>query len=126
MITLRGERRKMKEWLKLSGSSVFPALFEHYGETYLWKCSIVGQLSFYKASSPGVPIAWFETSKRRVIEGVPNISRPYLALQPDALLIQDITIVSFLVLEQKSRMMTKSGQIISGSAGFGLGTLSDF
>ncbi|KAF8876395.1 hypothetical protein BD779DRAFT_163881 [Infundibulicybe gibba] len=70
MITLQGERRRMKKWLKLSGSSVFPAFFEHHGETYLWKCSIVGQLSFYNANRPEIPIAWFETSKKRVIEGV--------------------------------------------------------
>jgi len=52
------------------------------------------------------PIAWFEKSKKRVMNGVPMIIQASLALEQEAVVIQDIAVVSFLVVEHKLRTDT--------------------
>ncbi|KDR82277.1 hypothetical protein GALMADRAFT_207546 [Galerina marginata CBS 339.88] len=118
-ITFKGvETKKVKSWLKYGGvaSIHFPATFEENGKGYIWKASIVGQLSLYLASDPDTPIAWFERSKKRVVDGQVVVHKAFLALQPEALEIQDVTVLSFLILEQKNRMAQKAMDLSAGRA----------
>jgi len=118
-ITFKGvETKKVKSWLKYGGiaSIHFPATFEENGKAYIWKASIVGQLSLYLASDPNTPIAWFEKSKKRVVDGRVVVHKAFLALQPEAVEIQDVAVLSFLVLEQKNRMAQKALDLSAGRA----------
>lgn len=66
--------------------------------------------------APETPIAWFEPAKKRVIDGMSTITVAFLALQPEALAIQDAVLVSFVILLHKSRMDVKSIQLVEGRA----------
>lgn len=70
----------------------------------------------YKASEPDTPIAWFQSSRKLVMDGVPTVLPAFLVLQPDAADIQDSTVISFLILEHKVRMINKRTELISGRA----------
>ncbi|KAF7437469.1 hypothetical protein PC9H_004310 [Pleurotus ostreatus] len=119
-----GEKIKVKSWLRpLKAFSTFPAAFEENGTTYVWDASIVGQLSMYKASEPDTPIAWFQSSRKLVMDGVPTVLPAFLVLQPDAADIQDLTVVSFLILEQKARMSNKRTELLSGRAVHGVSAI---
>ncbi|KAG9223349.1 hypothetical protein PLEOSDRAFT_1101109 [Pleurotus ostreatus PC15] len=112
-----GEKIKVKDWLKpLKAFSPFPVAFEANDTMYVWDASIVGQLSMYKASEPDTPIGWFQSSRKLVMDGVPTVLPAFLVLQPDAADIQDLTVISFLILEHKIRMINKRTELISGRA----------
>lgn len=50
-----------------------------------------------------VPIAWFVTGESRIVHGKPVIYAPYLALRPEAELIQDAVVASLLEVEPRAR-----------------------
>lgn len=77
----------------------------------------------YKASEPDTPIAWFQSSRKLVMDGVPTVLPAFLVLQPDAADIQDLTVVSFLILEQKARMSNKRTELLSGRAVHGVSAI---
>jgi hypothetical protein len=52
-------------------------------------------------------VAWFTASRRIIVDRVPTIYAAHLTLQPEALEIQDLCIISFLILEQKSRLLSR-------------------
>lgn len=58
----------------------------------------------YEATCPDTAIAWFVPSRKRVLGGSGTPSRAYLALQPKAELIRDDVVVSFLIVEESTRM----------------------
>ncbi|KAH9483432.1 hypothetical protein JR316_0002900 [Psilocybe cubensis] len=118
-ITIRGrETMKTKSWLKYGGifTIKFPATFEENGRKYMWKSSIVNQISLYLASDPDRPIAWFEKSRKRVVDGEVVLHKAFLALQPEAMEIRDIVVLSFLILELKNRMGQKAEELNVGRA----------
>ncbi|KAF7437470.1 hypothetical protein PC9H_004311 [Pleurotus ostreatus] len=122
-----GDKIKVKNWLKpLKTVNTFPAAFEENGNTYVWDASIVGQLSMFKASEPDAPIAWFQGSRKMVMDGVPTVLPAFLVLQPDAADMQDLTVVSFLILEQKARMSSKRTELTTGLAVYGASTIDGF
>ncbi|KAG5220430.1 cullin-associated nedd8-dissociated protein [Salix suchowensis] len=115
--------------------AISPTAFEENGNTYVWDASIVGQLSvsisiiwnfcrllfkslqMFKASEPDAPIAWFQGSRKMVVDGVPTVLPAFLVLQPDAADMQDLTVVSFLILEHKARMSSKRTELTTGFMG---------
>ncbi|KAG5642039.1 hypothetical protein DXG03_003737 [Asterophora parasitica] len=116
-VTFAGQKAKsVKGWLKSPKTSLFPATFEEGGVSYTWRSSIVHQLSLVANDSPETPIAWFEDSKKRVVDGIPTITTAFLALQPDALRIQEAVLVSFLILQHKNRMNVKANGLVAGRA----------
>ncbi|KAJ3569638.1 hypothetical protein NP233_g4912 [Leucocoprinus birnbaumii] len=117
-ITLQGEERQtIKSWLKGYGTfKEFPISFERSGNTYHWKINFVSQLALFNANQPDHPIAWFERSKKRVIDGKPVILQAWLAMEPEAISIQDAVVVSFLVVEHKLRTDMKAGDLVAGRA----------
>ncbi|KAF5349551.1 hypothetical protein D9756_008865 [Leucocoprinus leucothites] len=117
-ITLEGEERQaIKNWLKGYGTfKEFPISFEKSGNLYHWKTNIVSQLALFSAGNPDHPIAWFERSKKRVIDGKPVILQAWLAMEPEAIAIQDAVVVSFLAVEHKLRTDVKAGDLLAGRA----------
>ncbi|KAF8888295.1 hypothetical protein BD779DRAFT_1524597 [Infundibulicybe gibba] len=106
-ITFTGQERvHLKRWLKPMGgaptSPMFPVTFESEGESYIWDVSDT-RIMLYSARAPNVPIAWFQPSEHSSVNGVTRIYAAYLALQPEALEIRDLVVISFLVLEQDYR-----------------------
>ncbi len=49
------------------------------------------------------PIAWYERSRVRVVEGVLTGFRACLALEEEAIEIRDFLVVSFLIIENQTR-----------------------
>ncbi|KAF9443143.1 hypothetical protein P691DRAFT_713673 [Macrolepiota fuliginosa MF-IS2] len=117
-ITLEGEReRNIKSWLQGYGTfKDFPISFEKDEKLYHWRTNIVDQLALFKDDNSEHPIAWFERSKKRVVDGVPTIFQAWLALEPEAIAIQDAVIVSFLIIEHKLRTDIKAGHLVGGRA----------
>ncbi|KAF8888294.1 hypothetical protein BD779DRAFT_464062 [Infundibulicybe gibba] len=114
-ITFAGRRRiHLKRWLKtirgVSTSPMFPITFECAGESYIWNASNL-RIMLYSARAPNVPIAWFEPSKHGYVNGASTIYAAYLALQPEALEICDLAVISFLVLEQEYRVYGREKEI---------------
>lgn len=58
----------------------------------------------YHEDDPVAPVAWFQTSRKQVIDGVPTFVRALLALQSEAHTILDGIIISLLVVEQGLRV----------------------
>ncbi|KAL0947944.1 hypothetical protein HGRIS_010573 [Hohenbuehelia grisea] len=104
-LALRGvEPVKLDKWLRHSGPlSIYPITLDIEGDTYFWRLNITGELSLYSALVPNTPIAWYQCSKTRVVNELPNITAAHLVLKPDALPIQDMVVLSFIILEHKSR-----------------------
>ncbi|RDB16655.1 hypothetical protein Hypma_002348 [Hypsizygus marmoreus] len=118
-ITFRGQdRQKLKSWLKFSSVSLFPVTFEAFGRFYTWRFSARGELSMHSQEHPEEAIAWFTPSRRSDTTGSPTMLAASLTLKPDALEIQDLTVVSFLLLEQKSRTMSRPTGGVAGPYAF--------
>ncbi|KAF9487834.1 hypothetical protein BDN71DRAFT_1458024 [Pleurotus eryngii] len=80
-----------------------PVKFEQDGSVYVWRCQGDGQLILYQGIDSHTPIAWFQRSRRRLVNNLPTVHPASLALQPAAVVIQDIVVASFLILEHKRR-----------------------
>ncbi|KXN82695.1 hypothetical protein AN958_00227 [Leucoagaricus sp. SymC.cos] len=121
-ITLEGEEKQtIKGWLQGYGTfKEFPISFERFGKLYHWKTNLINQLAVSKDSvvddNPEHPIAWFERSKKRVVDGKPVILQAWLALEADAITIQDQAVVSFLVVEHKLRTDVRASALVAGRA----------
>ncbi|KAF4566591.1 hypothetical protein EYR36_012022 [Pleurotus pulmonarius] len=81
-----------------------PVKFEQDGNVYVWRCQGDGQLILYQGVDSHTPIAWFQRSRRRLVNNLPTVHPACLALQPAAVKIQDVVVASFLILEHKRRM----------------------
>jgi hypothetical protein len=57
------------------------------------------------------PIAWYEKSKVRVVEGILTGFRACLALEEEAMEIQDFLVISFLIIESQTRRDTRPAGI---------------
>jgi len=84
--------------------SDFPVSFEWNSSTYTWKTNSSRQIALYHEDDPVAPVAWFQTSRKQVIDGVPTFVRALLALQSEAHAILDGIIISLLVVEQGLRV----------------------
>lgn len=115
-ITLEGqERMTIKSWLHGYGTfKDFPISFEKNGQLYHWRKNVVDQLALFRDGDSEHPIAWFERSKKRVVDGVPTIIQAWLALEREVIPIQDTVVVSFLIVEHKLRTGVNAGGL-SGS-----------
>ncbi|KAG6836062.1 hypothetical protein H0H93_011851, partial [Arthromyces matolae] len=106
-ITFSGkERQRLRSWLKFATLTLFPVTFEAGGRTYIWRSTVDGKLTLH-TSSPITesPIAWFTASRPpNTIDGNTTTLAAYLTLRPEAIEIQDEAIISFLILEHKSRI----------------------
>ncbi|GLB44989.1 hypothetical protein LshimejAT787_1900670 [Lyophyllum shimeji] len=110
------ERQRLRSWLKYSTLTLFPVTFEAHGNTYVWRSTADGKLSLHLSPLVDSPIAWFTSSRTLTINDVPSTEPAYLTLRPAAIEIQDFVVISFLILEQKSRMSTPSqGDSLGGS-----------
>ncbi|KAG6907006.1 hypothetical protein DXG01_010974 [Tephrocybe rancida] len=111
-ITFSGkERQRLRSWLKFSTLTLFPVTFEANGRTFIWRSTADGKLSLH-TSSPitDSPIAWFTASRALTINGITSAQAAYLTLRPEAIEIQDAAIISFLILEHKSRISSPPPQ----------------
>ncbi|KAF8069905.1 hypothetical protein FPV67DRAFT_991911 [Lyophyllum atratum] len=99
------ERVRVRRWLKFSTLTMFPVTFEAHGKTYVWRSTAEGRLSLHLAPLIDSPIAWFTPSRTLTTNGpgIHTTESAYLTLRPLAIEIQDLVIVSFLILEHKSR-----------------------
>jgi len=115
-ITLEGEERKtIKSWLRGYGTfKDFPISFEQNGQLFHWRKNVVDQLALFSEGDSERPIAWFERSKKRVVNGVPTIIQAWLALEREAIPIRDAVVVSFLIVEHKVRTGINAGNMIGG------------
>jgi len=103
-ITFTGrESLSVRKWLKSHLFSSFPVTFEEGGRKYTWNQSDQGQLTLTSESDPDRPIAWFQGTKRYLVDGASQVGSAYLALESEAEQIRDVVIISMLVLEQKTR-----------------------
>ncbi|KAL0945581.1 hypothetical protein HGRIS_014741 [Hohenbuehelia grisea] len=118
-----GEPFRVNKWFHYSGFfDVFPVSLEIQGSQFVWKSSMMGELSLYSAFALNTPIAWYQCAQKRVIDGRPVITAAYLVLRPDATPIQDMVVLSFILLEHKSRMNRKADELVVGRAA-GIDTL---
>ncbi|KAG6872918.1 hypothetical protein C0995_005176 [Termitomyces sp. Mi166 len=111
-ITFAGqERQRLRSWLKFSTLTLFPVTFEAHGKMYIWRSTADGKLSLH-TSSPLIdsPIAWFTASRTVTNSGITTTQVAYLTLCPEAIEIQDAAIISFLILEHKSRISSPPPQ----------------
>ncbi|KAL0950588.1 hypothetical protein HGRIS_007380 [Hohenbuehelia grisea] len=117
-LSLHGaEPFKVNKWFHYSGTfNVFPVSLEIEGSKFIWKSSMMGELSLYSVIAPNTPIAWYQCSQRRVVDGRPVITAAYLVLRPDAVSIQDMVVLSFILLEHRSRMNRKAEGLVAGRA----------
>jgi hypothetical protein len=73
----------------------------------------------YDDSDPDAPIAWFQTSKRAIMDdGQTMIYRAMLALQREGLAILDAVVVSLLVVEHGLRWRDMRYKNADGRATF--------
>ncbi|EKM78004.1 hypothetical protein AGABI1DRAFT_107775 [Agaricus bisporus var. burnettii JB137-S8] len=104
-ITLRGgTRQNITDWI--SGYSIlgsFPMTFNNNGRRYIWRKNKIQQLNLYNDYDPENPIATYERSKRRVIDGGLKSFPASLTLNDEATEIQDIIVISLLVVEGRIR-----------------------
>ncbi|KAF7773179.1 hypothetical protein Agabi119p4_5346 [Agaricus bisporus var. burnettii] len=121
-ITLRGGTRlNVAEWI--SGYSIlgsFPMTFNNNGRRYLWRKDKAQQLNvidflilrgiqtetplkLYNDYDTENPIATYERSKRRVIDGGLKSFPASLTLNDEATEIQDLIVISLLVVEGRIR-----------------------
>ncbi|KAF7773508.1 hypothetical protein Agabi119p4_5675 [Agaricus bisporus var. burnettii] len=104
-ITLRGgTRQNITDWI--SGYSIlgsFPMTFNNNGRRYFWRKNKIQQLNLYNDYDPENPIATYERSKRRVIDGGLKSFPASLTLNDEATEIQDIIVISLLVIEGRIR-----------------------
>ncbi|KAG9223367.1 hypothetical protein PLEOSDRAFT_1101158 [Pleurotus ostreatus PC15] len=104
-VSINGETAvRINKWLSpLKTFAMFPVKFEQDGGVYIWRCQGDGQLILYEGVDSHTPIAWFQRSRRRLVNNLPTVHPASLALQPAAVKIQDIVVASFLILEHKRR-----------------------
>ncbi|XP_006458994.1 hypothetical protein AGABI2DRAFT_191082 [Agaricus bisporus var. bisporus H97] len=104
-ITLRGgTRQNITDWI--SGYSIlgsFPMTFNNNGRRYFWRKNKAQQLNLYNDYDPENLIATYERSKRRVIDGGLKSFPASLTLNDEATEIQDIIVISLLVVEGRIR-----------------------
>lgn len=101
--------------------------FQARGNAYEWRPNQLGQLTvsnklhpcftlipyshcflqLYDLRQPDVPIAYFVRSRKRVIDGSEIQTRAYLALERAAEPIRNDIIVSFLIVEESTRMQAQ-------------------
>ncbi|KAG6828458.1 hypothetical protein H0H92_007867 [Tricholoma furcatifolium] len=99
-ITFSGkERQRLRSWLKFSTLTLFPVTFEANGQNYIWR-----------STTDDIPIAWFTASQSYTINSVTTTQAAFLTLCPEAIEIQDEAIISFLILEHKSRISSPPPQ----------------
>jgi len=96
---------KLSKWLHGTNGkwSDFPVSFEWQANTYTWKANSARQMALYDSADAMTPIAWFQTSRRQTLEGVPTLFRALLALQQEGQEILDAVVVSLLIVEYKLR-----------------------
>ncbi|KAH0589727.1 hypothetical protein H2248_005448 [Termitomyces sp. 'cryptogamus'] len=110
-ITFAGqERQRLRSWLKFSTLTLFPVTFEVDGKTYIWRSTADGKLSLHTSSSADSSIAWFTASQAVINNGTTITQVAHLTLRPEAIEIQDVAIISFLILEHKSRISSPPPQ----------------
>ncbi|KAF5376286.1 hypothetical protein D9615_008532 [Tricholomella constricta] len=100
------QRQRLRSWLKFSTLTLFPVTFEAHGKSYVWRNSAEGKLSLHFSPLTDSPIAWFTSSRTLTVNGMTSTQAAYLTLRPEAIEIQECVIVSFLILEHKSRTST--------------------
>ncbi|KAG6852593.1 hypothetical protein C0991_010758 [Blastosporella zonata] len=99
-ITFSGkERQRLRSWLKFSTLTLFPVTFEANRQPYIWR-----------STADESPIAWFTASRTCTTNGITVTQTAYLTLRPEAIEIQDAAIISFLILEHKSRISSPPPQ----------------
>jgi len=96
---------KLSKWLHGTNGkwSDFPVSFEWQSKTYTWKANSVRQIALYDSADDRTPIAWFQTSRKEDIQGVPTHVRALLALQSEGQEILDAVVISLLIVEQRLR-----------------------
>ncbi|KAJ7283415.1 hypothetical protein C8J57DRAFT_734582 [Mycena rebaudengoi] len=110
-ITLRGrETVRVDRWLCSAGKfSILPATFLENGEVWTWKMNNLGQLSLWLG---GQQMAWWQ----RPVLREQILPLPYLGLEDVAVRIQDVVVVSFMVLMQRLRSSAKTkDQVVLGA-----------
>ncbi|KAG5643315.1 hypothetical protein DXG03_001199 [Asterophora parasitica] len=119
-ITFCGKKRqRLRTWLKFSTLTLFPVTFEAHGNTFVWRASPEGRLSLHFSPLTDAPIAWFTASRSLTINGITSTENAFLTLRPEAIEIQDVVIMSFLILEHKSRTSTpQQADSLQGQYGY--------
>jgi len=108
-----GRKMRLAKWLKgpMNPLAPFPVAMEEGGKKYEWRESIVGQIALYEVNaSDTTPIAWFQGSLRRVVDGQRVVYGAYLALTPAAEDMVDAVFVSAVLMSQKAKMRGYGGK----------------
>jgi hypothetical protein len=62
------------------------------------------------------PVAWYERSKMCIVDGVLRGFRAYLVMEQEAMEIQDLVVISFLIAENKAGKDLGPGTVEQGSS----------
>ncbi|KAJ7499300.1 hypothetical protein FB451DRAFT_33760 [Mycena latifolia] len=114
-VTLRGRAMtKVSAWLKAEGMfSPIPATMLEAATLYTWKKNNAGLLSLWSGETQ---IAWYQPAARHLIDSKSVLMPAYLALQDAAVPIQDVVVISCLVLAQKLRRAEKGNDCSADAA----------
>ncbi|KAJ3562847.1 hypothetical protein NP233_g9320 [Leucocoprinus birnbaumii] len=101
-ITFHGQRKKkLNEWLLGYGPwQTFPISFHHNGRRYTWKTNFMNQLGLYSDRDNTNPVAWFERYKLRVVDGALRKFSAFLAMEEEAVEMQDLVVISFSIAKK--------------------------
>ncbi|EGN96461.1 hypothetical protein SERLA73DRAFT_162245 [Serpula lacrymans var. lacrymans S7.3] len=119
-ITFKGSQSmNLSKWLKSPKMAKFPISFVKDEKRYEWRINFIGQVALYEEGAAVTDaIAWFQASRKRVVDGRPVVYNALLALKPEADLMRDTVLVSCLLVEQKARMNAKANELAVGRAIF--------
>jgi len=96
---------KLSKWLHGTNGkwSDFPVSFEWQSRTYTWKANSSRQIALFDSADERTPIAWFQTSRKDTLEGVPTLFRALLALHQEGQEMLDAVVTSLLIVEHRLR-----------------------
>jgi len=125
-VTFKGSpSMSLSKWLKSPKITSFPITFVKDEKRYEWRINFIGQIALYEEGAAFTDaIAWFQSSRKRVVDGRLVVFNASLALKPEADLMRDTVLVSCLLAEQKARMNGKASEVACGRAAFGEGAFS--
>ncbi|KAI5120156.1 hypothetical protein M0805_003643 [Coniferiporia weirii] len=96
---------ELKAWLHGSSGkwTDFPVSFSWRGSEFTWKTNGARQIALYRENESAHPIAWFQSSRKEIIDGAQRTLRALLALEEEALDILDAVVVSLFIVESNLR-----------------------
>ncbi|PBL00063.1 hypothetical protein ARMGADRAFT_528627 [Armillaria gallica] len=112
-VVFKGEEKVISKWLhsesilaklKTSWVSIFPVTLVEEGRQYVFQGSPTGKLSMLIDDRL---IAWYTPSRKRIVEGQLRDIPATISLSIEAAYVQDLVIVTLIVLEQRWRTSGK-------------------